>query len=42
MYQSDIVGILSYFGDLVSEVEVCELCDVAGFVIVDWFCLGGE
>ena len=32
-----VVGILSNFGDLVIEVEISELSDIACFVIVDWF-----
>lgn len=33
----DVVGVLAYFGDLVLEVEVGELGDIAGFEVVDGF-----
>lgn len=37
VYDGDIIGILSDFGDLVFEVKVGELGDIAGFMVVDWF-----
>ena len=32
-----VVGVLSDLGDLILEVEVGELGDVADLVVVDWF-----
>ncbi len=37
MHNSDVIGVLSDFGDLVLEVEIGELGDVAGLEIVDGF-----
>ena len=37
MDDCDVVGVLAYFGDLVLEVEVGELGDIAGFEVVDGF-----
>lgn len=37
MNNGDVVGILPDFGDLVFEVEVGQLCDIAGFEVVDGF-----
>lgn len=35
MDDCDVVGVLPYFGDLIFEVEVGELGDIAGFEVVD-------
>ena len=38
--ECDIVGVLPDFSDLVFEVEVGELSDVACFEVVDWLSVG--
>ena len=38
----DVIGILPDFGDLVFEVEIGELSDIAGFEVVDGFGVGQE
>lgn len=35
MDDGDVVGVLPDFGDLIFEVEVGELGDIAGFEVVD-------
>ena len=37
MDDGDIVGVLSNLSDLIFEVEIGKLCDIAGFEVIDRF-----
>ena len=37
MDDGDIVGVLSNLSDLIFEVEIGQLCDIAGFEVIDRF-----
>jgi hypothetical protein len=31
-----VVGVLPDFGDLIPEIKIGELSDIASFVVIDW------